>query len=52
MSVRNERDQEVTEGLQIRGRGRSMKKAYSNSRQQLVGRRPAGLTGHQPDECI
>ena len=28
MSVRNERDQEVTEGLQIRGRGRTVKKAY------------------------
>ena len=26
MSVRNERDQEVTEGLQIRGRGRAGEK--------------------------
>ena len=31
MSVRNERDQEVTEGLQIRGRGRAVKKAYKRT---------------------
>ena len=30
MSVRNERDQEVTEGLQIRGRGSAVKKAYTS----------------------
>ena len=31
MSVRNERDQEVTEGLQICGRGRAVKKAFNNT---------------------
>ena len=30
MSVRNERDQEVTEGLQIRGRAALGEKAYTN----------------------